>query len=88
MGKAERQQKRIAAGWQAVERGDFRLADEIAGNALRNNPSAADFLALRGTSLFHQRRFEEALAPLRELVRKSPAKGLRFAAKSQMEGEK
>ncbi|HMH16528.1 MAG TPA: tetratricopeptide repeat protein [Burkholderiales bacterium] len=78
MGKAERQQKRIAAGWQAVERGDFRLADEIAGNALRKDPSDADFLALRGTSLVHQRRFEEALAPLREVVRKAPAKGIGY----------
>jgi predicted O-linked N-acetylglucosamine transferase (SPINDLY family) len=76
MGKAERQQKRLAAGWQAIERGDFRSADEIAGNALRNTPSDIDFLALFGTSLFHQRRYGEAVVPLREIFSRTRTQGI------------
>ena len=76
MGKAERQHKRLAAGWEAIERGDFRSADEIAGNALRKNPSAPDFLALLGTSLFHQRRYSEAVVPLREVFSSTRTQGI------------
>lgn len=76
MGKAERQHKRLAAGWQAIERNEFRSAEEIARAELRKNSSDPIVAALLGTSLFYQGRFEEALTPLRRAFQKAHAEGL------------
>src|SRR6266852_6001026 len=69
MGKAERQRNQRAAGWKALERNELRPAEEIARAALRKNPRDRDSLSLLGASLFLQRRFQEAVAPLSEVFR-------------------
>src|ERR1700681_4060824 len=67
MGIAEQQQKRLAEGWQAIERGDLRAAEETARTAAPDSASGLEVARLLGTSLFLQGRFPEATAPLRKV---------------------
>jgi predicted O-linked N-acetylglucosamine transferase (SPINDLY family) len=68
-------QERLAAGWQAIERDDLRAAEEIARRALGRDARQVEFLYLLGSSLLFQDRFKEALAPLREVLERSPRRG-------------
>jgi predicted O-linked N-acetylglucosamine transferase (SPINDLY family) len=68
-------QARLAAGWQAVERDELRLAEQIAREGLSHDPRHAEFLYLLGSSLVFQNRFREAIAPLREVLDRSPRRG-------------
>ena len=78
MGKAERQRKQRAAGWKALERNELRPAEEIARAALRKNPRDTDSLSLLGASLFLQRRFQEAVGPLSEVLHEVHTQGLGY----------
>ena len=78
MGKAERQRNQRAAGWKALERNELRPAEEIARAALRKNPRDRDSLSLLGASLFLQRRFQEAVAPLSEVFHEIHTEGLGY----------
>ena len=78
MGKAERQKKRLATGWQAIERNEPHPAEEFARAALRRNPRDSEALGLLGASLFLQRRFQEAVGPLSEAFRDVHTQGLGF----------
>jgi predicted O-linked N-acetylglucosamine transferase (SPINDLY family) len=75
MGKAERRQKRLAAGWQAIERNDPSAAEEIAGAELKKHSRDTDFLNLLGTCFLLQNRFAEAAVPLLEVFRKTGTRG-------------
>jgi len=75
MGKAERRQKHLDEGWRAIERNDLRRAEELAGVALEKSPGDADFLRILGTTLLLQRRFREALAPLKSAFGNARGKG-------------
>jgi predicted O-linked N-acetylglucosamine transferase (SPINDLY family) len=75
MEEAERQKKRLAAGRQAIERNDPRAAEEIANSALRDNPRDIDFLQLLAVSYYRQSRFQEAIAPLKEVFQRLSPKG-------------
>lgn len=68
--------QRLAAGWQAIERDDLRAAEELARAALRRNTRHVEFLYLLGSSLLFQDRFREALAPLSEVLERSPRRGV------------
>ena len=76
MGKSERQQKRLAAGWRALAANDLRSAEDIARDTLRKSPDDPEFLALLGTSLLRQNRFAEALVPLNTAAQRVRAQGL------------
>lgn len=78
MGAAERLQKRLAAGWQAIERNDPRSAEEIAAEVLRRHPRDTESLRLFGTSLFFQGRFREAAAPLSEVFKGARIHGVGY----------
>ena len=78
MGKTERQRNRRAAGWKALERSELRPAEEIARAALRKNPRDRESLSLLGTSLFLQRRFQDAVGPLSEVFREVHTEGLGY----------
>jgi predicted O-linked N-acetylglucosamine transferase (SPINDLY family) len=78
MGKAERQKKRVAEGWQAMERSDFRAAEEIASSALRNNPRDIDFVQLLAASYYQQSRFQEAIEPLKVVHERLGPKGIGY----------
>src|SRR5437867_3440921 len=78
MGKAERQRNQRAAGWKALKRNELRPAEEIARAALRQNPRDRDSLSLLGASLFLQRRFQEAVAPLSEVFHEVHSEGLGY----------
>ena len=69
MGKAERQQKRLAVGWQALERGDLRAAEHVARDALERDRRDTRGSRLLGQVLLQQGRFSEALVPLGEVFR-------------------
>ncbi|HEY6720469.1 MAG TPA: hypothetical protein VI363_02425 [Burkholderiales bacterium] len=76
MGKAERQQKRLAEGWQALERGDLRSAEETARAAVPDSTSGIEVARLLGASLFLQSRYPEATAPLRKVYLESQENNL------------
>jgi protein O-GlcNAc transferase len=76
MGKAERQQKRLAGGWQALERGDLRAAEETARAAAPDSASGLEVARLLGASLFLQGRFPEATAPLRKVYLETQERNL------------
>jgi predicted O-linked N-acetylglucosamine transferase (SPINDLY family) len=78
MGKAERQRNQLAAGWKAIERNELRPAEEIARAALRKNPRDRESLSLLGASLFLQRRFQEAVGPLSEVIQEVHTEGLGY----------
>jgi predicted O-linked N-acetylglucosamine transferase (SPINDLY family) len=78
MGKAQRQKKRLATGWQAIERNEPRPAEEFARAALRRNPRDSEALGLLGASLFLQRRFQEAVSPLSEAFQDAHTQGLGY----------
>lgn len=65
----------LAEGWQAIERNDLRAAEGIARAALRAAPRDVESLYLLGSSLLFQDRFQEALAPLGDVVRTAPRRG-------------
>ena len=65
----------LAEGWQAIERNDLRAAEGIARAALRAAPGDVESLYLLGSSLLFQDRFQEALAPLGDVVRTAPRRG-------------
>ena len=65
-----------AAGWNALECDDFGTAEEIARSALAKDPRDVESLRLLGTSLLYQKRFREALTPLREALERAPRRGL------------
>ena len=69
------QPPRLAEGWQAIERDDLRAAEEIARAALRQDPRDVESLYLLGSSLLFQDRFQEALAPLSDVVQRAPRRG-------------
>ena len=69
------QPPRLAEGWQAIERNDLRAAEGIARAALAENPRDVESLYLLGSSLLFQDRFQEALAPLSDVVRTAPRRG-------------
>ena len=68
--------QRLIKGWAAIDRDDFLGAEQIARNALQEDPSDLESLRLLGDSLFYQNRFTEAVAPLREVFHKAPRKGV------------
>ena len=65
----------LTEGWQAIERNDLRAAEGIARAALTANPGDVESLYLLGSSLLFQDRFQEALAPLSDVVRSAPRRG-------------
>jgi predicted O-linked N-acetylglucosamine transferase (SPINDLY family) len=65
----------VAAGWEAIERDDLTAAEALARAALAGAPQDAEALYLLGSSLAFQNRFREAVAPLTEVVRRSPRRG-------------
>jgi predicted O-linked N-acetylglucosamine transferase (SPINDLY family) len=68
MANPERQEQRLVAGWQAIERGDHGAAEAIARELLRQDsrPDSVDVMAhnLLGVALMQQARHEEALEVL------------------------
>jgi tetratricopeptide (TPR) repeat protein len=75
MADPEPQQQRLSAGWQAIERGDARTAEQLARAALREDPAQIEFVRLLGASLFLQERYPEALGPFREVFQKARTSG-------------
>lgn len=69
------QPPRLAEGWQAIERNDLRAAEDIARAALREDAGDVESLYLLGSSLLFQDRFQEAVAPLNDVVRRAPRRG-------------
>jgi protein O-GlcNAc transferase len=78
MGKAERQQRRLAEGWGAIERNDPRAAEQIADSALRKNPRDIDFVQLLAASYYQQGRYQEAIAPLKKVFQELGPKGVSY----------
>jgi predicted O-linked N-acetylglucosamine transferase (SPINDLY family) len=76
MDEIEQPPQRLNAGWNAIDRGDFRAAEELARVELGKNPQDLESLRLLGTSLMLQNRFQEAVAPLREVFQKAPRRGV------------
>ncbi len=68
--------QRLTEGWSAIDRDDFPAAEHIARSVLQQNSSDPESLRLLGDSLFYQDRFDEALAPLREVFERVPARGV------------
>ena len=75
MTNPERQQKDLAAGWQALERNNPGYAEAIARAALHDDATDIEFIRLLGASLFVQERYQEAVAPFREVLRRAPTPG-------------
>src|SRR5262245_52315212 len=72
-------QSTVADGWRAMQRNDPRAAEAIARSALRSNPHAMEFVELLAASYYRQGRFQEAIAPLREVVDKLAPKGAGYS---------
>jgi predicted O-linked N-acetylglucosamine transferase (SPINDLY family) len=70
------QPRRLVAGWQALERDDFRGAETIARNALAADASDLEALQLLGDSLFYEQRFREALPLLGAVFDAGAPKGV------------
>lgn len=73
---ADQPPQHLTAGWEALERDDLRTAEELARNALANNPEDAESLRLLGSSLLYQNRFKEAVAPLSKALETAPNRGV------------
>jgi protein O-GlcNAc transferase len=69
-------QRRLSAGWDAIDRDDLSAAEEIARAALRSNPRDAEAAYLLGSSLLFQDRYPEAVAPLRAAYQGAARKGV------------
>jgi predicted O-linked N-acetylglucosamine transferase (SPINDLY family) len=76
MGSVDSTHRHLALGWQAVQRGDLRSAENIAGEILRRNAQDADALQLLGTALLLQGRFQDATGPLKEVLRRVRVAGV------------
>src|SRR5262249_22812779 len=75
MTNPKRQQKELTAGWQALERNNPGYAEAIARAALNNDATQIEFIRLLGASLFVQERYQEAVAPFLEVLRRAPTPG-------------
>jgi protein O-GlcNAc transferase len=75
MAEAQTIQQRLAAGWKALERDALREAEDIARQVLARRPDEVEATRLLGATLLYQKRYAEALAPLRELHGKAPRRG-------------
>lgn len=67
---------KLSAGWQALERNDFRIAEQVAHEALAVQPQDGEALYLLGSVLLFENRFEHALKPLEEALRLAPGRGV------------
>ncbi|MFZ1909030.1 MAG: tetratricopeptide repeat protein, partial [Burkholderiales bacterium] len=67
--------ERLNAGWKAIENDDLRSAEEIARRAVAQDAQDLEALRLLGTSLLYQGRYQEALAPLRDVHLRAPRRG-------------
>ena len=76
MEDVEESPQRLMVGWNAIDRNDLRAAEEIARDELGKDPQDVESLRLLGTSLLFQDRFQEAVAPLREVLQKAPRRGV------------
>jgi|SRR5882672_4944951 len=72
-------QTSVADGWRAMQRNDPRAAETIARSALRSNPHAMEFVELLAASYYRQGRFQEAIAPLKEVVDKLAPRGAGYS---------
>jgi protein O-GlcNAc transferase len=68
-------QTSVADGWRALQRNDPRAAETIARTALRDKPQAIEFVELLAASYYRQGRFQEAIAPLKQVVDRLAPKG-------------
>ena len=66
----------LAAGWQALERDDFRAAEAAARAVLAGAPQDGQALYLLGSSLLFQNRYQEAAAPLEQALQLAPRRGI------------
>jgi predicted O-linked N-acetylglucosamine transferase (SPINDLY family) len=78
MTNPERQKQQLAAGWQAIERNDARAAENLARAGLADDRTQIEFVRLLGASLFVQERYQEALAPFREVFQKARTFGVGY----------
>jgi protein O-GlcNAc transferase len=69
-------QRRLAGGWDAIERNDLAAAEAIARAALRSDPRDAEASYLLGSSLLFQERYPDAVGPLRDAYQAAPRKGV------------
>lgn len=66
------------AAWQALERDDFRFAENIAREALGRSPGDGEALYLLGSTLLFEGRHREALAPLLQAAAVLARRGVRY----------
>jgi protein O-GlcNAc transferase len=78
MANSAGQEQQLAAGWQAIERNDPRAAEKLARATLRAGGAQIEFVRLLGASLFMQERYQEALAPFREVFQKARTSGVGY----------
>ena len=72
-------QNSLADGWRAMQSNDPRAAEAIARSALRSNPHAMEFVELLAASYYRQGRFQEAIAPLKQVVDKLAPRGAGYS---------
>ena len=75
MANPQTHEQQLAAGWQALERNNPGYAEAIARAALHADGTHIEFIRLLGASLFVQERYQEAVAPFREVLRRAPTPG-------------
>ena len=68
----------MEAGWEALDKDDFRTAERIARAALERKPDDAEALYLLGSSLLFEGRHAEARAPLEAAVHRIERRGAGF----------
>jgi predicted O-linked N-acetylglucosamine transferase (SPINDLY family) len=66
------------AAWQALERDEFRTAENIAREALARSPRDGEALYLLGSTLLFEGRYREALAPLSDAAAALEQRGVRY----------
>lgn len=69
------QQNRLDRAHEAMGRGQWQAAEALARAGLKANPRDMDFLGVLGASLYQQRRYQDALAPLLRLYEHDPQSG-------------
>ena len=68
----------MKAAWEALERNEFRIAENAAREALAQSPADGEALYLLGSTLLFEGRFAEALDPLSAAFAKLRSRGVGF----------
>lgn len=68
----------MQAAWDALERDDFRFAENAAREALAKAPADGEALYLLGSTLLFEGRFQEALGPLSDAFARLQRRGVGY----------